>query len=240
MIADLATIRRLIRGQPRAGDLAERLDAFYRPQAAHYDRFRDAMLHGREELVTALAVPPGGTLVELGGGTGRNIEFLGPRLAGLAQVTIVDLCPALLTQARERCRRLAWTNVACVEADACRWRPERPVDAVLLSYCLTMIPDWFLAVDNALSMLRPGGVIGVIDFHVARRVPAAGHASHGALTRWFWPWWFAHSGVHPSTDHLPYLLSRVRPQRVVEARGRVPWMLGLKAPYFSLVGTKDG
>jgi S-adenosylmethionine-diacylgycerolhomoserine-N-methlytransferase len=28
-----------------------------------------------------------------------------------------------------------------------------------------MIPDWRAAVDNALTMLRPNGVLGVVDFH---------------------------------------------------------------------------
>ena len=39
-------------------------------------------------------------LVELGAGTGRNLLFFGPRIGEFAQVDLVDLCPALLDQAR--------------------------------------------------------------------------------------------------------------------------------------------
>jgi len=30
------------------------------------------------------------------------------------------------------------------------------------------IPDWFLAIDNALRILKPGGIIAVVDFYVSR------------------------------------------------------------------------
>ena len=50
--------------------------------------------------------------------------------------------------------------------------PEAPVDVVTFSYSLTMIPDWFAAIENALRMLRPGGQIGVVDFYVSRKYPA--------------------------------------------------------------------
>ncbi|NEX21149.1 SAM-dependent methyltransferase, partial [Thiorhodococcus mannitoliphagus] len=51
MIAtDARILMRLLLGQPRRGSHAERLQAFYAPQAADYDRFRERLLHGREAL----------------------------------------------------------------------------------------------------------------------------------------------------------------------------------------------
>lgn len=236
MRQDAAILWRLLRGQPRHGSLAQRLEGFYRPQAERYDAFRERLLHGRRELVESLDPAPGARLVELGGGTGRNLEFFGPRLAGFAEVTLVDLCPALLEQARRRARD--WPNVRVVAADACTWRPREPVDCVYFSYALTMIPDWRRAVDNALALLRPGGRLGVVDFYVSPPRPEPGRVRHGALTRRFWPLWFGHDGVHPHPGHLPYLLSRVQPLRVEERRGTVPYLPGLRAPYYLLVGCK--
>ncbi len=238
MLSDLTVLSRMLRGQPRAERLQDRLEGFYRPQARDYDRFREKLLHGRQELLTSLVVPTGGTVVEMGCGTGRNLEYFGPRLATFAEVTIVDLCPSLLAEARARCARQGWENVRCVEADAALFKPPKLVDCVYLSYSLSMIPDWFLAVDNALAMLKPGGLLGVVDFYVARRDPPPQCQPQGGLTRHFWPWWFAHDGVFPSPDHLPYLLTRTLPVALSECRGSVPYLPGITAPYYRFIGRK--
>ena len=96
----------------------------------------------------------------------------------------------------------------------------KPVDCVYFSYALTMIPDWRAAVANALGMLRPGGLLGVVDFYVAPRDPPAGFARHGSLAHGFWPRWFRHDGVHLDPQHLPYLLEHAEPVCCEQRRGR--------------------
>jgi S-adenosylmethionine-diacylgycerolhomoserine-N-methlytransferase len=193
------------------------------------------LLHGREELMRRLDPPAGAWVVELGAGTGRNLDFLGERIAKLGRVELVDLCPALLERARRRTRGLG--NVRVVEADAATYRPERPVDRVYLSYALTMIPDWHRALDNALAMLGPGGQLGVVDFYVSEPEPAPGLARHGPIARWFWPRWFGHDGVHPDPAHLTALRRRLPQHRLLEALAPVPYLPGLRAPYYVFVGT---
>ena len=237
ILADARTLFQLARGQGGGGSHAERLQAFYQPQAQHYDAFRERLLHGREDLISRLAPPPGGTVVELGGGTGRNLEFFGPRLASFSRLEVVDLCPALLEQARRRCAR--WPGVAvAVEADATTYRPQVPVDCVYFSYALTMIPDWRAALDNALAMLRPGGLLGAVDFHVPRRVPAAAPERHGSFARGFWQRWFGHDGVHLDPQHLPYLLQCTEPIHCEERSAGVPYLPGLRVPYYLYIGRK--
>ena len=238
MAGDLAVIRQLLRGEPRHGEHKDRLERFYAPQADAYDRFRERLLHGRKELIDDLPVGAGDHVVELGGGTGRNLEFFGERLRSFGSLTVVDLCQPLLEQARARCAAQGWDNVTCVEADATRFGPSRPVDAVYLSYSLTMIPDWFAAIDNALAMLRPGGVIGVVDFYVSRKHPASGLKRHGLFHRTFWPLWFGHDGVRPNPDHLPYLLAHTQPVSLVESQARVPYLPGLRCPHYRYIGRK--
>ena len=107
-----------------------------------------------------------------------------------AKVYVVDLCGPLLKVARERCAARGWHNVECVEADATTWLPDEgrgKVDLVTFSYSLTMIPDWFAAVDHAAALLADDGVVGAVDFYVARKHPAVGWGRHGWLTRTFWP-----------------------------------------------------
>ena len=119
-MSDAAVLLQLLRGLPRRGSQAERLQAFYGPQAQQYDAFRERLLHGRRELLQKLDPPAGGRMVELGAGTGRNLLFLGERLAALGQVELVDLCPALLAEARRRTAALP--NVRVVEVDAVTYR----------------------------------------------------------------------------------------------------------------------
>src|SRR5215469_10130435 len=105
LLADSRVLWQMLRGQARAGSAAERLQAFYAPQASRYDDFRARLLHGREELVDRLITPAEGVIVELGGGTGSNIERFGRRMQRLRRYILVDLCPALLEQARPRAHR---------------------------------------------------------------------------------------------------------------------------------------
>lgn len=231
---DAAVLARLLRGMPRAPSHAQALGAFYGAQSAHYDRFRERLLHGRAELVASLPLPPRARIVELGGGTGRNAEFLGARLADLASYDVVDLCAPLLDHAHERARRIPQLRV--IEADATRWRPAQPVDAVILSYALTMIPDWRAAIDNAIAMLQPGGVLAVVDFHVSPARVAPGWARHGSITRWFWPRWFRHDGVRLDSAHLPTLRRLLPLHEVLEDRAPVPWLPLARVPYYRFVG----
>ena len=233
---DFAVLQRLLRGMPRAESHAASLTEFYAPQAGAYDRFRERLLQGRAELIERLDLPERARVVELGGGTGRNAEFFGERLSRIESLEIVDVCAPLLATARERARRLPALRV--IEADATTYRPEQPVDAVYFSYALTMIPDWRAAIANALAMLKPGGVLGVVDFYVSQAQPALGAARHGALTRWFWPAWFGHDGVRVSSEHLPELQRLVPDNRVIEARAKVPYLPIGRVPYYVFIGRK--
>lgn len=238
MIAsDARVLLQLLRGQPRRGSHAQRLEAFYGPQAQRYDQFRERLLHGRQTLIDRLPVGAGARLVELGAGTGRNLLFFGQRLSAFERFELVDLCPSLLALARQRTADMP--NVGIVEADATCYQPSAPVDAVYLSYALTMIPRWQDAIENALAMLRPGGHLGVVDFYVSHPDRGPGAVRHGLFTRWFWPSWFAHDGVRPDPRHLQCLRDRVPDHQLLEQRAPVPYLPGLRVPYYVFVGRRS-
>jgi len=240
LAAEIKVLLTLLRGQPRVGSHVERLEAFYAPQAGRYDAFRERLLHGRSELIADLiaarAVPPGGHLVELGAGTGRNLLFFGERLAKLARVDAVDLCPALVGEARRRTHAMA--NVQVHQADACHWQPEAQVDGVYLAYALTMIPDWEAAIENAIAMLKPGGYLGVVDFYVSAAHPAPGLARHSAVSRAFWPRWFRHDGVHLGPQRLQCLRLSLPDHQLIETSAPIPYLPGLRVPYFRFIGRR--
>lgn len=235
---DLAVLRQFLRGMPRDGDHATRLAGFYGDQAEHYDRFRERLLPGRAALIGSLQLPRNARVLELGGGTGRNLEYFPIERRDDLQFELVDLCEPLLDIARRRTD--GWPRLRITCADATRYRPDDAVDVVLVSYALTMIPDWRATIDNAIAMLRPGGQLAVVDFHVSSATPGPARARHGWATRQFWPRWFAHDGVHLDPEHLSVLCERLPQHRLVESRARLPYLPGLRVPYYRFVGRRAG
>jgi S-adenosylmethionine-diacylgycerolhomoserine-N-methlytransferase len=238
--SDLKTLFHITLAPVRGRTHQERLESFYAGQAQDYDRFRRHLLHGRQQLYERIDVPDGGIWVEMGGGTGSNLEFLGDRIRKLRRVHVVDLSPSLLDIARQRTTRLGWNNVELHEHDATTVTLPEPADVVTFSYSLTMIPDWFAAVSNAHRMLKPGGVIGVVDFYVARKYPATTARRHGWWTRTFWPTWFAHDNVFLSPDHVPFLHRHFTPIAFEEERARLGWFPLMTTPYYRFIGRRNG
>jgi S-adenosylmethionine-diacylgycerolhomoserine-N-methlytransferase len=246
--SDLKILYHLALKPVRGADHAARMESFYGGQAEAYDDFRRRLLKGRQELWNLIPVPPGGSWIDMGGGTGGNLDYFAAqergagvspaRLAELEKIYVLDLSPSPLKVARQRIVDRGWTNVETVEADATTFRPPVPVDVVTFSYSLTMIPDWFAAIENALAMLKPGGTIGVVDFYVGRKYTANGDARHGWWTRTFWPTWFAMDNVFPSPDHLPFLRRHFDTVHLSEHLARVPYVPLGRVPYYLFVGRK--
>ena len=99
---DLKTLYHLTLKPIRGKDHAARLESFYGGQANAYDDFRKRLLRGRERLCSLIDVPSGGRWIDMGGGTGANLEFYGERIGELERVSVVDLSPSLLKVAAER------------------------------------------------------------------------------------------------------------------------------------------
>jgi S-adenosylmethionine-diacylgycerolhomoserine-N-methlytransferase len=238
--SDLKILYHLTLAPVRGKSHQDRLESFYGGQAQAYDAFRKRLLQGRQELYSSIPVPAGGCLVDVGGGTGSNLEYLGDSIRELGQAYIVDLTPSLLKVADERIVAKGWSNVKTLHADATILSlPEgKQADVVTFSYSLTMIPDWFAAIDAAWRMLKPGGLIGVVDFYVGRKWPEQGRARHAWSTRHFWRTWFDSDNVFPNPDHIPYLQNRFETVSLDEQRAKLPYMPVVRMPYYRFVGRK--
>jgi S-adenosylmethionine-diacylgycerolhomoserine-N-methlytransferase len=239
LLSDLKILYHLAMKPVRGGTHAERMESFYAGQASAYDDFRRRLLPGREELAEQIGPLQDAVWVDMGGGTGVNLEFLGERVRELRKAYIVDLSSSLLAVARERIESLQVANAEAVQADATAYvPPEGHVDIVTFSYSLTMIPDWFAALDHAWTLLRPGGQIGIVDFYVGRKHPQQGNCRHGWWTRTFWPIWFARDNVFLSPDHLPAAQRRFESQFCAERRTRIPYLPLSRVPYYLFIGRK--
>lgn len=239
LTSDLRVLYQLAFTRVKGNNHADRLEAFYSQQAGAYDEFRKRLLHGRQEMMQGLEIHDGDRMLDMGGGTGSNVEYLGDRLQRLQSLHIVDLCPSLLRTAEERIQRHGWTNVHTVQADATQYEPEGgPVDLVTFSYSLTMMPTWLQVLDRACNLLKPGGRIGVADFTISHKWPPPGRRRHSAFQRFLWPLWFGCDNVFLSPEHVNYLQSRFQTLQLSEGMGKVPYLLGLKAPYYVFLGKK--
>ena len=238
--SDLKVLYHLAIKRVRGNDHAARMEDFYAGQADAYDTFRKRLLQGREALWKELGTVEEGVWVDMGGGTGANIEFFADAdRRQLRKIHVVDLAHSLLQVVQQRAAARGWSNVEAHHADATTFEPsEQLVDVVTFSYSLTMIPDWFAAIDHAWDLLRPGGRIGVVDFYVSRKYAAERHQQHGWITRNFWPLWFANDNVFPSSEHLAYLERKFEIEHLHEARAKVPYLPLGRVPYYVFVGRK--
>jgi S-adenosylmethionine-diacylgycerolhomoserine-N-methlytransferase len=148
---------------------AELMDGVYRWQRHIYDLTRKYYLLGRDRLISGLDVPPGGTVLELGCGTGRNI-ILAARRYPDARFFGLDISAEMLETAGKAIDREGLTNrVTLARGDATDFDAGAlygigHFDRVFVSYSLSMIPGWENTVSAALAALGPNGSLHVVDF----------------------------------------------------------------------------
>ncbi len=145
------------------------MDGVYRWQRHIYDATRKYYLLGRDGLIADLAPPPGGSVLEIGCGTGRNLIAVG-KAWGQARLYGVDISEAMLETARASVAKAGMASrVTLAQGDACAFDPQAlfgqaTFDRVFISYALSMIPDWEAALAQAARCVAPGGRLEVVDF----------------------------------------------------------------------------
>lgn len=147
------------------------MDRTYRRQRRIYDLTRAGFLLGRDRLIAELDPPAGGRVLEIACGTGRNLDLIGRRRPDVA-LRGLDISQEMLASARARLGGRA----RLVRADACAFESralfgEPGFDRVVLSYSLSMIPDWRRALAAALAATAPGGELHLVDFGTQARLP---------------------------------------------------------------------
>ncbi len=123
--------------------------------------FRDQAY--RRRAVELLHLTKGDQVVEIGCGTGRNFALLERAVGPGGAVTAVDLSESMLARARKRAARHRWTNIEFVHSDAATYEFPGPVDGVLSTYTLVIVPEYDRVIERACRALKPGKRCVVLD-----------------------------------------------------------------------------
>lgn len=173
------------------------MDAIYARQRHIYDLTRKYFLLGRDRLIRVLDVSPGGSVLEIGCGTGRNLIAVAKAYPA-AECHGFDISAAMLETAQKSVTgagladriKLAQGDATAFDARALFGKPG--FDRVFLSYTLSMIPGWRDAIDAAAAALGEGGALHIVDFGQQERLPTPWRAFLFA--------WLARFDVTPRAD----------------------------------------
>jgi S-adenosylmethionine-diacylgycerolhomoserine-N-methlytransferase len=178
-------------------EATRRMNRMYRRQRHIYDGTRRYYLLGRDQLIANLGADAGADVLEIGCGTGRNLvhaALLYPDTSFFG----IDVSTEMLTSAISAIsRRDLAKRIRVAHGDGTSFNPQvlfgiPQFDHVMISYSLSMIPDWRHVLQAAASRLKPGGRLHIVDFGNQERLPG--------IARTLLERWLALFGVTPRKD----------------------------------------
>jgi ArsR family transcriptional regulator len=189
------------------GARAERAQDYFRRNASQWDSIRGLHVNDAEVDKALLAAFEGRSihdLVDMGTGTGRVLEVLGPKAL---RAVGIDLSREMLAAARANLERLGLRNCMVRQGDITQLPlPDSSADAVTIHHVLHYAADPAGLVAEAARVLEPGGRLSIVDFaphglealrdeHAHRRLGFFDAEVAG---------WMAAQGLRPlSPAHLP-------------------------------------
>ena len=169
-----------------AAEATDRMNRMYRRQRHIYDGTRRYYLLGRDQMIANLRPEAGANVLEVGCGTGRNLVLAARRFPE-ARWFGIDVSTEMLTSAITAIARRGLTSrIKVAHGDATAFDSALlfgipSFDHVMISYSLSMIPNWTLVLEAAISRLKPGGRLHIVDFGRQERLPGIARA---LLLRW--------------------------------------------------------
>lgn len=187
--------------QPRMERVYRRIAGGYDASLWLFEVFGFRLRQWRYRAVASLHLRRGGTVVDLGCGTGLNMPYLSIAAGESGRVIGVDLTAAMLERARTRIEEEELHNVDLVRTDMSEWQFPDRIDGVLSTLALSIPADYDRIIERAAQALRPGARMAFVELKRPER----------------WPEWLARLGVKllsiygtqwEHTEHKPWLAAR--------------------------------
>jgi ubiquinone/menaquinone biosynthesis C-methylase UbiE/predicted DNA-binding transcriptional regulator len=155
-------LQRLAAIKRQRADLAS---TYFRENAAQWDRIRSLYIDEREvetALVDIIAAADPRDLLDIGTGTGRMLEVLAPRVE---RALGIDQSREMLAVARVNLERAGLENGSVRLGDMYQLTlPDASFDAAVIHQVLHYADRPFAAIAEAARVLRPNGILVVVDF----------------------------------------------------------------------------
>jgi S-adenosylmethionine-diacylgycerolhomoserine-N-methlytransferase len=167
-------------------EATRRMNRMYRRQRHFYDVTRRYYLLGRDQLIDDLGPAGGAAVLEIGCGTGRNLIRAARRYPN-AGFFGIDVSTEMLTSAiagisrRDLCNRIRVAHGDGTGFDSLALFDIAAFDDIMISYSLSMIPDWRGVLQAASGHLKPGGRLHIVDFGQQEGLP---DLARTLLKRW--------------------------------------------------------
>lgn len=179
------------------------MDNMYRWTRHVYDLTRKYYLLGRDQLIDNIDAKEGENLCEVGCGTARNLIKIAKKYPS-ANIYGLDASDEMLKTARQNVLLSEMEDrVTLQQAFSQNFDPktlfsvDKPLNKIVFSYALSIIPPWQESIDHALELLPEGGEIHIVDFGGQEDLP-----------KWFSKfvfWWLKMFHVYHKPEILDYL-----------------------------------
>lgn len=159
-------------------DTKDEMNRMYRWTRHVYDASRKYFLLGRDQLINTLRLKDGEHVCEVGCGTARNLIKMARRYPK-THFYGLDASDEMLKTARGSLKFSGLSErVHVKQSFAQNFDPQElfnlsaPLDKILFSYALSIIPPWQDSIDHAVQLLATGGEIHIVDFGDMKDQPA--------------------------------------------------------------------
>lgn len=140
----------------------------YNLAASTYDFIAFLMSLGQvsrlyDEVANTIDLPQGGTVIELGCGPASVVPSILKKYGESLEIIGIDFSDKMIDLANRKKIANGWRNVRFECMDMYEFSPPKKVDSVIFCLALTAMPDYQKAIEKALSILKPGGQLLIID-----------------------------------------------------------------------------
>ena len=152
---------------------------YYNSFSKIYDVFSPKWYYhkARKYAIEQLKLNKNDTILNLPIGTGQNLEYFQKYLENSGQIIGVDLSPGMLEKAKLKVKKYNYENTQLLIGDAREVNSEwlnhnveinGEIDTILCDLGLSGFPDWQDIIDNMINILKPGGIIVIMDWYLPK------------------------------------------------------------------------